>query len=74
VACAAETVQKAVRNAPDERLFILPVTLKGRGCYRVGWGVYADEARARTGLGTVPSYFRQGGAKPRVVTMATLLN
>jgi septal ring-binding cell division protein DamX len=74
VACAAETVQKAVKNAPDDRLFIVPVSLQGRSCYRVGWGVYGNEAAARSGLSTVPGYFRQGGARPRVVALATLLN
>jgi septal ring-binding cell division protein DamX len=73
VACAPETVQKAVRSAPDDRLFVVPVRYQGRNCYRLGWGVYAGEAAARAALGSVPEYFRAGGARARVVSTTTLL-
>ncbi len=72
-ACAADTVQKASTASGSDDLFILPVALNGRSCYRVCWGVYDDRQGAEAGLATVPAYFRQGGAKPRVSPLAELL-
>lgn len=73
VACSDETVSKAVAavSAPD--LFIVPVDYKGRSCYRMCWGLYDNEARARSGIGSVPEYFRKGGASPKAVTAASVL-
>jgi hypothetical protein len=73
VACSAETVHKATKAAPDARLFILPVDYKGRSCHRICWGVYGSEAAAREALRTVPQYFLDGGARPRVVPVSGLL-
>jgi septal ring-binding cell division protein DamX len=72
-ACAPETVQKAVGAAGSEELFILPVALNGRACYRLCWGVYSDRQGAEAALAKIPAYFRQGGAKPRVSPLAELL-
>jgi septal ring-binding cell division protein DamX len=72
-ACAPETVQKAVGAAGAGELIVLPVTLNGRACYRLCWGVYDDRQRAEAALATIPAYFRQGGAKPRVSALAELL-
>ena len=67
VACSTDTVQKAVESASSPELFILPVSLKGRECYRLCWGLYPSEGRAASALRGVPEYFRQGGANPKVV-------
>ncbi len=72
-ACAPETVQKAVSAAGSEELLILPVALNGRACYRLCWGVYDDRRGAEAALAAIPSYFRQGGAKPRISPLAELL-
>src|SRR5262249_61284451 len=64
VACSTETVQKAVENANSPELFILPVSLKGRECYRLVWGLCPPGARATSPLHTVPPDFRTGGAPP----------
>jgi len=72
-ACAPETVQKAVGAAGSEELIILPVALNGRACYRLCWGVYGDRRAAEAALASIPTYFRQGGAKPRVSPLAELL-
>jgi Domain of unknown function (DUF4388) len=73
VACSDETVTKAVQavGAPD--LFIVPVNYKGRDCYRMCWGLYENEGRARSGIGSVPEYFRKGGASPRAVSASSVL-
>jgi hypothetical protein len=73
VACAPENVQKAVAAVPGEELFILPVNVKGRACYRLCWGVYDSRSAAEAALGGLPSYFRQGGVTPRLSPLAELL-
>jgi hypothetical protein len=73
VACAPENVQKAVAATPAEELFILPVSVKGRACYRLCWGVYDTRPAAEAALAGLPAYFRQGGATPRLSPLAELL-
>ena len=73
VACAPETVQKAVDNVSGAELFILPVDLKGRSCYRVCWGVYDTRDAAEAAARGLPSYFRQSGISPRVTPLVELL-
>jgi hypothetical protein len=73
VACDPENVQKAVSAVPSEQLFLLPVNVKGRACYRLCWGVYDSRAAAEAALPGLPSYFRQGGAAPRLSPLAELL-
>ena len=73
VACAPETVQKAVDNVTGAELFILPVDLKGRACYRVCWGVYETRDAAEAAARGLPSYFRQSGISPRVTPLVELL-
>ena len=73
VACSEETIQKAVAAVPDDELFILPVSYKGKSCYRVCWGLYASEELAATAGRSLPEYFRRGGATPKVSPIASLL-
>jgi septal ring-binding cell division protein DamX len=72
VACSGETIQKALAAVPDDDLFIVPFNLNGRACYRVLWGLYPSPARASGALGSLPGYFRDAGAKPRVVAAAEI--
>ena len=73
VACAPENVQKAVSAVPAQELLVLPVDLKGRACYRLCWGVYDSRPAAEAALGSLPSYFRQAGAAPRLSPLAELV-
>ena len=73
VACAPENVTKAVSAVASEDLFILPVNVKGRACYRLCWGAYDNRAAADAALSSVPTYFRQGGVTPRVAPLGELL-
>jgi hypothetical protein len=73
VACADETVEKALANASAPELLILPVSYQGRSCYRLCWGLYDSEANASSAASSVPAYFRDGGAKPKVAAIAALL-
>src|SRR5262249_45541737 len=73
VACSTDTIQKALDNVPSEELFILPVNYHGKSCYRICWGLYESADRATAALESMPAYFRQGGATPKVSPAASLL-
>ncbi|HET8945655.1 MAG TPA: DUF4388 domain-containing protein, partial [Candidatus Polarisedimenticolia bacterium] len=71
IACEGETVRKArAGTRPDDGLFVLPVSVRGRGCYRVLWGVF-DSHDAAT-KATVPGYFSASGITPAVVAIDRL--
>jgi hypothetical protein len=73
VACAPDTVEKAVAEVSAPELFILPVSYKGRDCFRICWGVYGNAAAATAAGRSLPDYFVRGGAAPHVMTAAELL-
>jgi septal ring-binding cell division protein DamX len=73
VACARESVDKAVQAVSAPALYVLPVDFKGKACYRICWGAYTSQADAGAALQTVPSYFIDNGARPRVVPLSELL-
>ena len=73
IACSSETVQKAVDSGSASDLVILPVDFKGRNCYRLVWGVYPSATRATAALSTVPEYFRNGGAAPKVLAVSEVI-
>jgi hypothetical protein len=73
VACSTETIQKATEAVPAQELFILPTSYKGKSCYRMCWGLYDSEERAASALRSLPDYFRNGGARPKVSTLSSLL-
>ena len=73
VACAPETVQKAVDAVNSDELYILPASYQGRSCFRLCWGLYSQESRASAAAKTLPEYFRKGGASPRIVPASSLL-
>jgi len=71
IACEAETIRKArAGTRPDEGLFVLPVSVRGRGCYRVLWGVF--ESRDAASNATLPAYFSASGVTPAVVAIDRL--
>jgi septal ring-binding cell division protein DamX len=72
-ACSPDTIRKAAQNVSGGEIFILPVTLNGRACFRVCWGVYESREAAQAGIGTLPDYFRQSGISPRIAPLVELL-
>ncbi|HZI94459.1 MAG TPA: hypothetical protein VFE84_09460 [Patescibacteria group bacterium] len=70
-ACQDETVRRAVDNARGSGdLFILSTRLDGRNCYRVFWGRYPSQSRARDALRRdVPSTFLQDRNTPRITRL-----
>ncbi len=72
IACQEDTVKGArTRAGADDSLFILPYSLKGRSCYRVCWGVYADVDSARAAASGVPAALT-GSTAPLVVPLSRL--
>jgi len=72
IACSTETVQKAVENVGAMELLIVPHQFQGRDCYRLCWGIYATPAEASAAVRTLPGYFRERGATPRVMRTAEI--
>ncbi len=73
LACSPETIGKAVAQAGAPELYIVPIRYRGRDCHRVCWGLYDGRARAESALRSVPPYFREGGAAPKVLSTSELL-
>jgi septal ring-binding cell division protein DamX len=73
IACSDETVKKAVRQVASKELYIVPVSYRGRSCYRLCWGIYDDASQAGAATHTLPEYFRKGGATPKVYPTTGLL-
>jgi hypothetical protein len=73
IACQEETVGTALaRSGGDASLFVLPFSLKGRPCYRVCWGVYANKEQALAAVASLPATYAGEGAQPFVTSMARL--
>jgi septal ring-binding cell division protein DamX len=70
LACESSTLDKAFAADPDRRhLWIAPSSFRGRRCYRVLWGKFADLASARGAKGAVPALFARDGNRPTVVAL-----
>ena len=71
--CPRCSLSIAAQSVGGDEIFILPVTLNGRACFRVCWGVYDSREVAQAGVGTLPDYFRQSGISPRISPLVELL-
>jgi len=70
LACESSTLEKAFAADPGRRhLWIAPYAFRGRRCYRVLWGKFADLASARGAKGAVPALFARDGNRPTVVAL-----
>jgi hypothetical protein len=73
IACEPDTLAKIRdRVNPSNSLFLAPVQVRGRGCYRVCWGVHPSRDAAEASRSTLPAYFRNG-EKPVPVVLGRLL-
>ena len=73
-ACQDTTVKRVVAAAGgSEDLFILSTNLDGRSCYRLLWGNYGSQARAREALRRdVPASLRRDRNQPRIIRLGDL--
>jgi hypothetical protein len=70
LACEDSTLEKAFAADPGRsHIWISPYAFRGRRCYRVLWGRYADLGAARTARGSVPAVFSKDGNRPTVVAL-----
>ncbi|HSP35949.1 MAG TPA: hypothetical protein VLU46_16675, partial [Thermoanaerobaculia bacterium] len=64
IVCEPSNITRALTTGGTNVWFI-PISLKGRSCYRVFWGRYATRDAAERAAGDVPASLRE--AKPAVV-------
>jgi hypothetical protein len=58
--CQESSVKDGLAQAGGgAELFIVPVSLHGKACYRVLWGAYSSRTAAEQAQADVPSFFRQ---------------
>jgi hypothetical protein len=73
IACEPETLRTArARAGASAPLFVLPVTIKERSCYRACWGVYDSKEAALAAVAGLPPAYTGPGFKPIVVSLARL--
>jgi len=71
VYCDDQHVSELVdRHGNDSDLFVLPVLLDERACFRICWGHYASEERASQARG-LPASFRGEKPLPRRISTVT---
>jgi len=72
--CADESVERALGTQTAEfRIWFVPISYKGRSCYRIFAGVFASEAAARSALQRIPAHFLEGGNRPAAVSIVKAL-
>ncbi len=73
VACETETLRTArSQSGASVRLFVLPLALKDRSCYRVCWGIYRSKDEAGAAIETLPTSLGRAGGKPIVLSVGRL--
>jgi septal ring-binding cell division protein DamX len=72
IACEPSTLVKIRDGAgTSSSLFLSPVQVRGRGCYRVCWGVHQSRDAAEAARSTVPASLRSSD-KPLPVVLSKL--
>ncbi|MHB0968556.1 MAG: DUF4388 domain-containing protein [Thermoanaerobaculia bacterium] len=69
--CQTDSITRAMQNGGDAVWFI-PISYKGRDCYRVFFGVYQSRAAGEKGLADLPQALRSG-SKPAIVEVSKVL-
>jgi hypothetical protein len=66
IVCDPGNITKALHTG-GTNVWFLPISLKGRSCYRVFWGHYGTRDAAEKGIREIPATLRE--AKPAVVSV-----
>ena len=66
IVCDPSNITKALHTG-GTNVWFLPISLKGRSCYRVFWGHYPTRDAAERGIREIPASLRE--AKPAVVSI-----
>ena len=72
--CADESVERALQfQTGTFKIWFIPISYRGKSCYRVFTGVYKTEAEARNAAANLPSHFTEGGNKPTALPLTKAL-
>lgn len=66
IVCDPSNIRKALREG-SKNVWFVPISLKGRPCYRVFWGRYETRAAAERGMREIPAALRE--APPSVIAV-----
>ena len=66
IVCDPSNIRKALREG-SKNVWFVPISLKGRPCYRVFWGRYETRAAAERGMRDIPAALRE--APPSVIAV-----
>jgi septal ring-binding cell division protein DamX len=73
IMCEESSVRKAAsEQGKTSAFFILPMTFKGRSCYRAAWGIYRTRDEAEKAYQSMPAYFREMSHKPVIGSAGAL--
>ncbi len=74
VDCIEESVEVAFKNGNyNQKMFILPINIKGKDCFIVFWGLYRTKWQALNALKTIPTYFKEQSTKPQLIVVKQYL-
>jgi septal ring-binding cell division protein DamX len=74
IACQAQTVSEAFSSFPDPaQLMVIPISYKGRMCYRVIFGLFSSEAAANGAIGEIPAMFMNQQPPPKPVQLSKII-
>jgi hypothetical protein len=69
--CQTDSITRAIQNGGDAVWFV-PVSYKGRDCYRVFWGEFSTRSAGEKGLESLPQSLRSS-SKPAIIEISKVL-
>lgn len=69
--CETDSITRALQGGGDAVWFV-PISYKGRDCYRVFWGEFSTRSAGEKGLDALPQALRSG-SKPVVIEVSKVL-
>lgn len=70
LACEPGTLEKAfAADRGSNRIWLAPYSFRGRPCYRVLWGRFADLSSAKSAKRDIPAMFSGDGNRPAIVAL-----
>jgi hypothetical protein len=74
IACQDSTVLEALNLfSKTDPLYVVPLSFRGKPCYRVLYGIYDNEDQASAKLPAMPSEFTQQPSPPKVIPISKAL-
>jgi hypothetical protein len=74
IACQDSTVLEALNLfSKKDPLYVVPLSFRGKSCYRVLYGIYNNDSEAQSKLPAMPSEFTQQPSPPKVIPISKAL-